>query len=187
MQKQLLTLLIIFYSANAYCQIDKGNWMLGGVVSYAYTRYESEYFGVPHDYYALNIDPSLGYFFLDKLGIGIKAGINKIGTRSAGTSKYLTYTDFNVGPFARYYFLPKENILNFLAEAGYQYGYEGGKNGRPSKNTFTFSAGPVAYFNSSVGLEFLVTYSTYKFSAINGSDGTIRFGLGLQIHLEPDK
>lgn len=161
--------------------------MIGGTISYAYLTYKSEYFGEPHDVYDLRVNPNIGYLLVDKTVVGLKTSIDKSGVRSSGTTKYTHYTDFKIGPFVRYYFLVKDKILNLLSEASYQYGFEGSKDGHTSKNIFSFSAGPVAYFNSSVGLEFLVSYSTYKFSAINGSDGTIQFGLGLQVHLESGK
>ncbi|MGE5107926.1 MAG: outer membrane beta-barrel protein [Sphingobacteriales bacterium] len=188
MQKILFFFLCLtFYSLYADSQINKNNWMIGGNISYSRTNYNSQNYGAPHTAYNLQIKPNIGYFVADKLAIGLKVGIDKSGSKDANTTFYLSYTDFNIGPFIRYYLLSKERTVNLLTEAAYQYGFEGGNYDKTSKNSFTFSAGPVAYFNSSVGLEFLITYSTYKFSGINGSNGTIQFGFGLQVHLEKDK
>lgn len=118
---------------------------------------------------------------MDKLTAGLQANISKIGNASGNTS----YTDFNIGPFIRYYILGTERHANIITEASYLYGFEkGSRPGKTSKNTFSFSAGPVIYFNNVVGLEMLVSYSTYKFSGFNGSNNTIMFGVGLQVHLE---
>ena len=54
-------------------------------------------------------------------------------------------------------------------------------------NSFSFAAGPVLYFNSSVGLEFLVGYSTVKYLHIEGSDNTLQAVIGLQVHLESEE
>lgn len=168
-------------------QITKGNWIVGGTVSYSYINYKSENFAPPHSAYALKIMPNTGYFIKDKLCTGIRVAISKTGSKSSGTSTFSKYTDFNIGPFARYYMLSSEKNINFLAEANYLYGFEGAKAGHTSKNTFVFSAGPVVYFNTSVGLEFLVSYSTYKFSEVKGSNGIIQIALGVQVHLQNDQ
>jgi len=173
-----------FIVINANSQVTKGNWMLGGAISYASTNYNSENYGIPHTAYNLQITPNVGYFFIDKLAAGIKTGIRKIGDKR-GTN----YTDFNVGPFCRYYLLNPEKMVNILAEGGYQFGFEKGTTSTKTlKNTFTFSCGPAVYLNTIVGMEFLVTYSTYKFSGTQGNhnNNTIMFGLGLQIHLESE-
>lgn len=172
-----------YFFNTANCQITKGNLMLGGVISYSSTNYKSENYGIPHTSYNLQIKPNVGYFFIDKLAAGIKTSIDKIGDKG-GTS----YTDFNAGPFCRYYILNSEKNVNIIAEGGYIYGFETGTaSEKTSKNTFTLSAGSVVYFNTVVGLEFLISYSTYKFSGIKGSNNTIMFGLGLQVHLEKEK
>jgi hypothetical protein len=180
-----LTLLLVFLSVSSKSQITKGNWMLGGVVSYASTNYNSENYGAPHTIYDLELKPNIGYFFIDKLAAGIKTGIGITGDKRVGN-----YTDFNIGPFFRYYLLNKDKNVNILSEGMYQYGFEGslsGSNNSTPKNTFTFSAGPVIYFNTVVGLEFLISYSSYKFSDIKGSNNTVMVGLGLQVHLERNK
>lgn len=75
-----------------------------------------------------------------------------------------------------------------VTEAAYLYGFETrAPSDKTTKNTFSFSAGPVIYFNNVVGLEMLVSYSTYKLSQIEGNNNTIRFGIGLQVHLEKEK
>lgn len=183
-------LAILLLSVAAKSQITKGNWMLGGNISYASTQYKSENYGPEHIVYDFTIKPSVGYFFGDKFVGGIKAAIIKRGTKDPGTPGNNKNTDFNLGFFSRYYFLPEEKQVNILFESSYLYGFVGGGSGQntsTSKNTFALAAGPVIYFNTSVGLEFLIGYSTYKFSGINGSNGTIQIGIGLQIHLEKDK
>jgi len=170
---------LITFAANS--QITQGNWMLGGTISYASTKYNSTNYGEPHTAYDLQINPNVGYFFVDKLAGGLKARISKIGDRDKSQS----YTDVNLGPFFRYYMLAPEKQVNVLTEAAYLYGFD--KYTTPDKNskhTFSFSAGPVIYFNSAVGLEMLVNYSTCKFTEFKGSNNTIRFCLGLQVHLE---
>lgn len=181
MNRATLIALLSLISLAANSQITKGNWMLGGTISYASTKYNSINYGAPHTTYYLQVSPNAGYFFVDKLVGGIRAAINKTGDVGPNTS----YTDFNIGPYLRYYLLAPEKQVNVVTEAAYLYGYD--KYTTPDKNskhTFSFSAGPVIYFNSVVGLEMLFSYSTYKFTEFDGSNNTIRFGIGLQVHLE---
>lgn len=179
-----LFLTATFFSLNSISQITKGNWMLGGLISYASTNYNSTNYGSPHTSYNLQVRPGAGYFFIDKLAAGIKVGIGKIGDKGLRTS----YTDFNFGPFCRYYLLNPEKNINIITEAGYLYGFETGTaSGKTQKNTFSFSAGPVIYFNTVVGMEMLISYSTYKYPIVTGSNNTIMFGIGLQVHLEREK
>jgi len=182
----ILTFAIVLSSLVSHSQVTKRNWMIGGNINYLSTNYNSENYGEPHTYHNLKVNPSVGYFFIDRFAAGLKAGISREGQKGYGNS----YTDFNIGPYIRYYFLDPEKNVNIFSETMYQYGFVGslsGDNNSTSKNTFALSAGPVIYFNSVVGIEFLVSYSTYKFAGTKGSNNTIMFGIGLQVHLEKEK
>lgn len=181
--KLTFTLLISFLVVTTLqAQITKGNWMLGGNINFTSLKSQSQA-SSPNNAYDIRINPMAGYFFTDKLATGLKTGITLLGQRGTG-NVYSTYNIFDAGPFIRYYLLPVDNRVNILTEAVYQYGSEGNKNQNTAKNTFAFTTGAVAFFNSSVGIEFLATYSTWKFSGFEGSNSTIQLGIGLQVHLE---
>lgn len=178
----------IVFSLYSFGQITKSNWILGGTINYSSIHRNSDNYGPPQVGYRFNINPNIGYFVADKFAVGLKTSIGKEGYKTPGTQGYNKYSDFNIGPFLRYYFLKTETNINILSEAIYQYGFEKGNQNDPaSKNTFVFSAGPVLYFNTVVGMEFLVSYSTSKFSGIKGSNNNVMIGIGLQIHLEKEK
>lgn len=185
MQKHVRIILsITLFSMSAYCQITKSNWMLGGNISFASTNRQSANFGPAVIGFDFQANPNVGYFFVDKLAVALKSSISKRGGKAPGTSTYTKYTTFSIGPSLRYYFLPTTNIINLFAEGCYQYGYEGGNNAKQPKHTLGFAGGSVAYLNTSVGIEFLVIYTTSKFAGIDGRNNTIQAGLGLQVHLE---
>lgn len=181
-----LVLSILFINIQANCQITKGNWMVGGNASFSSTTFKSEA-GQRNTAFNIEMTPNIGYFIADKIATGLKVGFGEQGGKSTGSSHYSTYTDANFGPFLRYYFLPFDKQLNVLVEGVYQYGFEGGNLKKISKNTFAFFTGPIVFLNSSVGLEFLIGYSTFKYVGFAGSNGTAQVGLGLQVHLERDK
>lgn len=182
----ILAFTILFINFKVNSQITKGNWLVGGTANFTSTTFKSDA-GQRNTAFTIQIAPNIGYFISDKFATGVKVSIGKQGTKATGTSIYGTYTDANFGPFLRYYFLPAEKQINILAEGVYQYGMIKGDHDKVFKNTFTFSTGPVIYFNSSVGIEFLLGYSTSKYVGFAGSNGSIQAGLGLQVHLEKDK
>lgn len=187
-KKTIFLAAILFFAFTANSQVTKGNWLVGGNINFSSTNYKSDA-GSKSVGFDFKLTPNIGYFIADKFATGIKAGIGKNGRKAEGTTVSATYTDFNIGPFLRYYLLSPERQFNILTEVTYQYGFAGGNGGskKPMKSTFAFAAGPVIYFNNSVGLEFLIGYSTYKYATFSGSNKTFQFGLGLQVHLERNK
>lgn len=182
---------LMLFAVTAQSQITKGNWLMGGNASFTLSKYNSE-FGQKNTDFVLQIAPDIGYFVIDKLAAGLKVSLYKHGNKATGTSVYRKHTTVDFGPFVRYHFLPVDNIANILVDAAYQHGTDnyGTSNYVSDKNptnTFSFAAGPVIYFNTSVGLEFLMGYSTTKYTGFAGSNGTIHVSLGLQVHLEKDR
>jgi hypothetical protein len=150
----------------------------------------------------INLSPNLGFFLADKFATGLKLVYSnnrykQINTPNYNLNKFITYS---VGPFLRYYFLPTDKQFNLLVDGSYQYGNERGGGvvstgseavdfdlSKYQKHSFSIAAGPVIYFNSSVGMEFLAAYITSKYANIAGRNNTFQVGLGLQVHLEKDK
>lgn len=181
MKKNLI--LIVIYSfiiKNANCQITKGNWLVGGSASYsslnslstASTQFKQSNF---------QITPSVGYFLKDKFAVGLNPSLY-YGSNNIGNSS----TIITIGPFVRYYFLIPENVFNLFGEGSYAYGSNTGKGQGAAQilNIYSISGGPVIYFNSSVGLEFIINYSKTSIAGFSGTNNEIRFGIGFQIHLE---
>ena len=164
--------------------------MLGGDVSFSFYDRDTEFYGGIHQQgYEIRMNPSVGYFPADKLSVGLKATLSSGGARFPNDQAYdgtfNKSTMFDLGPFVRYYFLPTEKNVNLFSEVMYQYGYfKGISSNINGRNTFTLSAGPVVYFNSSVGMEFLVSYSNARFIGYEGKINTLMTGVGFKIHLD---
>lgn len=171
------TLVILFSISNA--QITKGNWMVGG--SGTFSKQEQESIVGKIKSTRLILIPNIGYFFVDKFAAGIKPSLD-INKNTVNGNKIASNL-VGVGPFVRYYFLPVDNIVNLFAEADYRYssGSEGTR-----QNLYCFSAGPVLYFNTSVGLEFTLNYEIVKRGDAAISAKTFFLGIGFQIHLEKE-
>lgn len=190
MKKLFTSLLstIVFFTVHA--QLDKGTWLAGGTGKfYSYTsQYSSATYSNEASYTQIDLSPNVGYFVVDKLAFGIRPTFSsikgKVTTAGGGSTNVQRYW---IGPFGRYYFLKPDKQVNIVTDVAYQYGIfnAGGQKGK--LNTFSAMAGPVVYFNSSVGLEFLLGYSSSLEDveqANKESRKGFQIGIGFQIHLQ---
>lgn len=180
MKKTFLSLIAVFLLFGSNAQITKGNWLLGG--SGTISRQQQKLIGARVKSTIIDLKPNLGYFIVDKFSVGLMPGIehSNIKKTNAFHSKM---TFWSVGPFIRYYFLPVENITNFFAHSSYQ--LRTSSTGEHS-HTMLFSAGPVVYFNSSVGLELTGNYRINRYNPAITYANTFFIAIGLQVHLKSD-
>lgn len=182
MKKQLIGIILCIYSLTASGQITKGNWMVGGNGSSSTDNNSSTSAKITN----IQIAPNIGYFILDKFASGLK--INYIFQRESYNGHSINTNSLNIGPFIRYYFLNEEKFFNLFVEGNYSYGvYKTSgiypiSNGK--KSNYSFSLGPVVYFNSSVGLEFSIIYYKNRDITQNITHKGLNVGLGFQIHLK---
>ncbi|MBI1780045.1 MAG: hypothetical protein HYR66_01545 [Sphingobacteriales bacterium] len=183
MKKKIIALIVLnnLLITAATGQITKKNWLVGGNASFVSNKTKYLTVGQSKMTY-LRISPNIGYFLADKFAGGLK--VNIISNNYVLNNNSTSSTSYAIGPFARYYFLSKEKLINLLLEGNY--GYVISKPGNQNYSSFSFFAGPVIFFNSSVGLEFLTGFSTTKSSETN-SNNSILINIGLQVHLERDE
>jgi hypothetical protein len=170
-----IAILLVAVASNA--QINKGNWMMGGsgaIGNFKTTSGESSSTST-----SLTISPNIGYFFIDKLSVGLAGQFNYVFPK--GDSK--TISSNNVSPFIRYYFLEKEKQINIFSEARYEIIRM--SNIDLKADTFLIKAGAVFFVNSSVGIEVALNYSTQKTNR-NFENRAIYLNVGFQIHLEKE-
>ena len=184
-------------------QITRHNWLVGGTGLFNSTTYTNDLGLQSLRYTNIQLSPVIGYFFVNKFAGGLKLSLAT--SRSKNISDGAGYNlgknnSYGFGPFLRYYFLGIDKQFNILIDGSHQYQIErgGGVSStgsatlpvpitQYSKNTFSIVAGPVIYFNSSVGLEFLAGYTISKYVQNKSSIKSVQVGLGFQIHLERDK
>jgi len=169
MKKIILILPILLFSFSAKSQITKGNWMFGGdAIIHGYKFKDSKKF----NYYA-EIFPKAGYFIKDKLVVGSEIGI----FINRGTF----YTSFV--PFARYYLLEPEKIINPFIEGGLgikNISYKKSSNPTFTEFMYQFKIGTSIFFTNSVALNMTLNYKKHSFQF----DQEISVAFGFQIHLE---
>ncbi|MCZ8330615.1 MAG: hypothetical protein O9282_04815 [Flavobacterium sp.] len=180
--KTLFLSMLLVTSITLNAQITKGNWMVGGTGSYYNNKAESG--SSVSEGTGLNLSADIGYFPVNKFAIGLAPSIGYSKTKGNRNSN----EGFGMGIFGRYYFLKPENQINVFSHLEYYTfnNYSGGDK-TSNNNGFIIKAGPIIYFNSSVGFELTLNYENSKINSVNGTDTTFKnfnIGVGFQIHLE---
>jgi hypothetical protein len=177
-----ITITILLFTITTNAQITKGNWMVGGYANYYNSSSESMNSSGSTSSSkgsSINVSPTIGYFIINNLACGL-SGNFVLSIPEQGNN----VTSYGAGPFVSFYFLKPEKRINILSQVGYYYG----TSSNDSKyNSYNFKAGPVIYFNSSVGLELTIDYSVSKYSYTSSSEFTFKslsIGFGFQIHLK---
>jgi hypothetical protein len=190
MKPIFIFLSLLFSLISARAQLTKGNWLVGGTGSfYSYKDYySSATYSNEAKYTQIDISPSIGYFVMDKLAFGLRPTFSSIkGKVTTPGGLYTNVQRYWIGPFGRYYFLNKENQTNILTDIAYQFGLFNAGGQRGDLRTFSALAGPVIYFNTTVGIEFLMGYRYTKEDVENANKENkkgFQISVGLQIHLE---
>ena len=179
---KIIIAVALLFTVNANAQITKGNWMVGGTLNLS----SAESTSISNDIEyktkgsGFSVNPNLGYFIADKFCIGTSVGFYFSNPEGDNNNS----TGITVGPFARYYFLNTEKTVNIFANVGYGYSSSKTENGYKSHSIgYLFSAGPVIYFNSSVGLEMSLNYRTSK-NNLDSKYSQLFLGVAFQIHLK---
>jgi hypothetical protein len=201
--KYLLALILICYTVDANCQIDrpikKGNIVLGGGAGFTYSNSYGSYKVFDPDngqYYYQNSDqesvsfsfgPLFGYFIIDGLEIGISHSY------SYNQQKYSNYkgitNSIGIDPFIKYYF---NNGFFTGLESGYNYSISK-QQGFDYRRKYSYlsinpSIGYAIFINSKVSIEPSLEYSFTKVidkddSSIDSNSKTNKFFFTIGFHL----
>lgn len=191
MKKSILLIFVSLLILNkSYSQITRDNWMVGGDANFSFNN--SNTGATETKTTTINVAPNIGYFFADKFAGGIRLSIYKNNIKfGPPDDNYTTFSYYNIGPFVRYYLLNVENRGNIVTEVSYQFGKEKSETSYSlssyNSNKFSLSAGPVIYFNTSVGIEFLLNYSSLGNNVNSKRANSFGIGIGLQVHLQKEK
>ena len=157
-------------------QVAQGNLLAGGSLSFSSEK-DSE-----SKVTTFQFSPAIGYFFADKFAGGLRSSFSSMKMEDVDA-----VTDLMVGPFVRYYLLPKENKVNLLADADFLFGSAKLGDNTLSQNAFSVSAGPVVFLNKHTGMEFKLGYSSSKLEDFTDRTNAFNILIGFQIHLGDGK
>ena len=182
MKKLFKTLFIatLLFTLTANSQITKGNWLVGGDASFGNSSAKTED-GFKQSSTGIRILPNIGYFITDKFALGLRTSLGY-----SKTGENPSVIGYGAGPFARYYFLNTERIVNLFAEADYRFGSSKSQGlVSTSSSSYSFKAGPAIFFTSSVALELALYYNSSTLDKTVFNDYGL--SIGFQIHLENNK
>ncbi len=178
---KLLFATTLLFALTSNAQITKGNWMVGGSASFSSSNTKADVNTSSTKSYDVNLNPEIGYFIINKLSGGLRLSlINSSFKSDQGNSKY---SNTEIGPFVRYYFLNAERNTNVFLEPSYNFTTSKNNN---KESTIATKGGFVVFLNSSVGFEVSLEYLIEKFNNVSDTN-TIKFGIGVQVHLEKQK
>jgi hypothetical protein len=188
----ILAISLFFFNA-AYSQLTKGIWLAGGTGTfYSYNdTYKSEPSNTEFKNTEVELAASAGYFVADKFALGLRPtfSLEKTEPISPGGGHGNTKR-YTIGPFARYYLLNADKPFNIVSDISYQFGWVNHlKSSKGHINNFSIMAGPVIFFNTSVGVAVLLGYRASKEEikdSYKDSNNGFQTSIGFQIHLEKE-
>jgi len=156
--------------------INKGDWMIGGTESWYTSQYKGNTNSKANTF---SLSPDYGYLFTNKLAGGLR--LNYTSYSQPNVTNSSTFTNFQVAPYLRYYFLPEGSKTNILGDVSYGFGSEGGSK-KLSYNYFGVMAGPEFFLNQNTGLQVLGTYKTWGGDAYTHRENEFGLWAGFQNH-----
>lgn len=175
--KKILIAAFLLVSSNAiFAQVNKGQWLAGGHISFASSKYGDDDNSKNTHF---EISPDAGYFFINQLAGGLR--LSYISDKDKGDDEATTM--FSAAPFVRYYFLPADKKVNIFGDASYGFG-SAGNGDKESFNYWSIMAGPAVFLSPNTALELTVGYKSFGGDAY-GDDRWKQFGvnIGFQVHL----
>jgi outer membrane protein len=194
MKKVLLLGAVALFSAVS-AQMEQGSWIISGKTGIEFnavnTKYEAE--GMSFDgakVNTFNITPSVGYFAVDNLAIGVDLGYTSTKTTFNNDQLGINFEDetslFSVMPNATYYFIPGSVVRPYLG-AGIGYGSltsaDFFNEGNTTKGGLLWGAkgGMVYLLNNRIGIDFGVGYNSFTTKeTVEGTEiNTVANGFGV--------
>lgn len=180
--------------ASSHAQLEQNTWLVGGNGHFI-TRKDQSTAAAQIKQRSMTIQPNIGFFIFPKFAGGLKLNLQSNRTEGLNDNFLVKDREYGYGPFIRYYLLSEEQIMNILVDLSYQHNIikSGAISNEPEselsyyttrRNIFQIRAGPVFYFNSSVGLETLLSYNYSTIQKYLGQNRYFMFSVGLQIHLK---
>lgn len=164
--KIILLFAVISFSSLSFGQINKGNWIVSGNSTLQVSSSKVEGWGSSTT--TVVFSPSVGYFVIDGLSVGISANV----LNSEGSTIY------SILPSASYYFQTQSNVKPFM-EIGIGYGGISVDSESAGGLALGAGAGIMYLINQNIGLNFGFQYLRGDYDGIvnNTFGGTLGFSI----------
>lgn len=191
--KKLFIVALAFCSVSLlHAQLNKGQWLVGGSAGFSTSSYDAG--NVSDKGTKVQLSPGVGYFVFNKLALGLRAAINyshDVEKFGVPTNNFDTKSSgLGLTPYVRYYFLPKANRINLLADVSYSdintklttlVSDLPNSSVTTNQHALTFAAGPAFFIDRHVALEITAAYEMVTYAGI--SQNVFLLNGGFQIHL----
>lgn len=190
MIKSLFLVSFCMASFTSYSQLYKSNWILGGAGSFSQKNNTLTAQSVNYDskFTDLTLSPNVGYFVLDKFSIGLRGSFVWSKSKSYPPGSGISnQKEISIGPSVRYYLLNMEKQFNIITEGNFMYGQISSYKSKGPIVNYSLMTGPVIFFNTSIGMEFLFGYFKYNEkldSNFKNDFSGLQMSIGFQYYLE---
>lgn len=175
--KKIFSILLLLISLSLNAQITKNNWLVGGGISFSYSKSKPEA-AVDSKAFHMSLSPNLGYFIWNKFALGSRLDFDMSRYKSDNGSS--SFDRLLVTPFIRYYFLGNEKMINPFAESSYRFSVINENNSQE----FSAKGGIAIFANNSVAYEIFLNYlNSFSKNHFIGNH-TLLLGIGIQVHLK---
>ncbi len=158
MNKLTVTLLMMIC---LFGQIKKGNYNLGGSVSYISMASETSHITAKGEITSFLFSPTIGYFVTDNISVNLSIQYNRISETSQVQTNFRTYDEYTeasdtfwLGIGSTYYF----DMGDHKPYAGIKYGFNIWDNPNRTTRGFMFGIGDAIMMSKSVALKIGFSY-----------------------------
>jgi len=167
--------LLFLSSTVVFGQLEKGKIFIQGSSSIGFSSEKYTYISggtstESSKSTSFGFRPKVGYFVIDNLPVGLLIDLNTYKNKAIDSDNQNTSNDFLIGPFARYYFLPQDE-LKPMAEI---YAGFGGSKDKSKYSSYSYESkygifklglgvGASYFFTDHVAFDFLIGYNTSRY------------------------
>lgn len=182
--RSIFVLALLAFSLASQAQTSKGNFLLGGSVTFNSAKEKVTFEGSSETSQAtttLGFTPNAGYFIMDNLAVGGSLTLLSVNEKESDSKT----STFLFAPFVRYYFLSLGENVKFMGQGSFGIGSLSFDGESQSINSWAVNAGPAIFLNSNTALEITLGYNStgYKEEGAKFRTNSIGFNVGFQIHL----
>jgi Outer membrane protein beta-barrel domain len=174
MKKVMLAALAMAGVAVMNAQTSKNDWMVGGNLR----------INTSDNNTVIGFTPGAGLFVVDNFAVGGNLGFTY---SKSGNNKT---TNFNIGPFVRYYFTTETQAVRPIVQGNFNFLSSRQKVGNVSStNTgtnFFIGGGAALFISKNVSIDALAGYDRTRYKNFSGSGG-FAFNIGFQVYLLKDQ
>lgn len=169
MKKTILIMMLAAFTAPAWAQTEKGDWLVGGSFNLNTSDNNTR----------ISLTPNAAMFVIKNLAVGGNV------TLSYAKEGVIKTTTFGLGPYLRYYFTNAnvrpivQGNFNFVSSKTKVNNTSSTNNG----TNYFLGGGAAIFLSSHVSLDAVLGYDHTKYNSLPGGGGGFAMNIGFQVYL----